>query len=644
MHFLQALILWFFVSSLVVGGALVFHRLYPRESPWFGFFLPSLALVVLVNFIEHFVALPSLLVLWPVLAGLVVWLARPAELWKKEFLLPTLIFLGSFAFTFAIRGIDPNITNGSDGLSDLNKINDFCQGDVLPPTDCWLEPFRYEWYYSLQHYAASVVKRLFDLKLGVAYNTTHSLLSAFTCLVAAAIAHRLGNGKLWITIAMPFLIESAATGSSAYLMLTLRDPNPWLADNLTGGLDTRPGNNWIWSLLSLDTHGERLELQVPGFWTWRDEYHANSSGHFLTLLALFTMVELAAPTRTLWAWVMAGLIPVLAVDSSTWAFPITFLLCGGMVALALVQGRRPIDTGYTLLVLFAGSVLIWPSFYDVTSSPVVPDILWTPPDSRAPIIEFLIQWWPILALALAACFCLKQVPSPVLWVMIVAPTVLIAIEIVTIEGRYNTVEKMWGYTYGIAFVALFPIVAQRKDLGYKLLTVVLCFSALVTLGGRLNWAWRWAPPGMFQMDGTHYITADAQKRKMFDLLHQVKHATFLSGKAAWCYNEAPALAVFTENRSYSAWYYFETVADYGDEADRRAKLDNDFYSGAMTNRLKFLQDNDITGVLIWPDDIIPDDYLATLTAELAPAYEYIDCRGNGPNNAGVFLKRPLPEK
>jgi hypothetical protein len=178
-----------------------------------------------------------------------------------------------------------------------------------------------------------------------------------------------------------------------------------------------------------------------------------------------------------------------------------------------------------------------------------------------------------------------------------------------------------------------------------LITYVLCLSSLITLAGRLDWACYWAPKdGMFQLQGTHYITTDEQKRKMLQILTQVKHATFLSGKAAWCYNESPALAVFTENRSYSAWYYFESVADYPDEALYRSKLNNDFYSGAMTDRLKFLRDNNITGVIIWPDDNIPGDYLATLTTELASDYEYIDCRGAGSNNAGVFLKRPLPEK
>ena len=64
--------------------------------------------------------------------------------------------------------------------------------------------------------------------------------------------------------------------------------------------------------------------------------------------------------------------------------------------------------------------------------------------------------------------------------------------------------------------------------------------------------------------------------------------------------------------------------------------------GAMTDPLKFLHDNNITGVVIWPGDAIPDSYLATLKTALASSYDYIDCKGEGAQNAGIFLLRPLP--
>ena len=643
MLLLQAFILWLMVSTLVIGGAIAFLHFFPQESPWFGFFVPPLAFVILVNFIEHFVAIPSLLAFLPLLLGFLIWILATSKIPKESLLLPSLIFLGSFAFTFGVRCIQPDILYTSDGLADLNKINNYCQGDILPPTDTWLPPFRYEWYYSLQHYAASLIKRLLNIKLGMAYNISHALLSAFICVAGAAATHRISSGKLWITIATPFLIESAATGSFAYLQLTMKDFNPWVADNLSGAT---PDNNPIWKLLAIGSHQERLELQPPGWWTWREEYHANAAGHFLTLLSVFIIAELSCWKKAIWPWVMAGLIPIYAVIASTWAFPITFLLCGGAAAIALFCNRRPAQIGITLTILFASLILLWPAFYDVTASPEIPSIRRTATTELAPFCEFVIQWWPILLLWISGCVCFRQLSFGVRWIMIVVPIMLIGIECITIEGRYNTVEKMWGYTYGVAFIALFPIVALRTAMAYRIVTLTLLVSCLISLCGRTYWILRWASTDdIFHLEGNHYITADEQKMKMLHALAQIKHATFLTGKSiAFNYYESPALTVFTENRSYSTWTYFESVANYVDVAEYREKQNNDFYSGNMPNRLQFLRSNDITGVVIWPENDIPNDFLDTLSKELDPFYQYIDCRGNGEKNAGVFLLRSAPLK
>ncbi len=208
---------------------------------------------------------------------------------------------------------------------------------------------------------------------------------------------------------------------------------------------------------------------------------------------------------------------------------------------------------------------------------------------------------------------------------------------------------MWGYTYGIGMFALFPYVAARAGIACRMLTIILLLSAFISMTGWMRNAWEWMPWGRwpdaeFQLQGTHYITTDDQKKKMLHVLTRMKHATFLSGKCiSFNYYEAPALAVFTENRSYATWTYFESVANYPEEAERREKENNDFYSGAMTNRLQFLQSHNIAGVMIWPDNDIPNDYLDALTKELDPAYEYIDCKGSGDKNAGVFLLRSMPQ-
>jgi hypothetical protein len=136
---------------------------------------------------------------------------------------------------------------------------------------------------------------------------------------------------------------------------------------------------------------------------------------------------------------------------------------------------------------------------------------------------------------------------------------------------------------------------------------------------------------------------DDQKKRMLEVVGETKNTTYLSGKTAFCYNEAPTLAVFTKNKSYIAWYWFESLTNYENEANYRKKLNDDFYSGAMTDRLHFLQANKIDGVLIWPDDDLSNDSLAALQKELEPTYDYVDCKGNGSKNAGVFLRRAPPQ-
>jgi hypothetical protein len=143
----------------------------------------------------------------------------------------------------------------------------------------------------------------------------------------------------------------------------------------------------------------------------------------------------------------------------------------------------------------------------------------------------------------------------------------------------------------------------------------------------------------FHLEGTSYLTQDPQKKRMLEVVGQTKDTTYLSGKTAFCYNEAPTLAVFTKNKSYIAWYWFESLTNFESEANYRQKLNDDFYSGAMTDRLNFLQANKIGGVLIWPGDAISDDALAALKKELEPTYDYTDCKLTGTNNAGVFLLR-----
>jgi hypothetical protein len=658
MLILQALFLWLIVSALMIGGAMIYHRRFPDESPWFGFIVPPLAFVILINFIEHLVALPVLLYLLPLFLGGAVWMLVSGKYLKQPLILPTAVFLTSFAFTFLVRCLRPDIDYTSDGISDLNMINNFSQGQTLPPPDTWMPPFRYEWYYDMQHYAASVVERLLGVKIGVAYNLSHALLSALICVVGAAAAHRISGGKLSVTLAIPFLIESAATGSSAYLFLFCHNTDLWLPVDLSGGMTLpHPDNSpvWqssIWKDLLWDPRPEilhlekpaTLRLQVPGFWTWRSEYHANASGHLLSALSVLVIAELVHARKTMWPWVLAAMTPLLAATASAWALPVTTLLCWGILPMAWFCGRRPAAIRATVLTFFIALTLLWPAFYATSSSPEFPAIMWIDPKDRVPLLEFLIQWWPILILWICGCICFRSLSFGLRWILIVVPIMLVGIELVTIDTRYNMIEKMWGYTWAVGLIGLFSFVASRVGIGFRLVSIVLLFSAFVSLTffmrDAMGSSWDSAA---FHLEGTQYVVTDDQKKRMLQVVGQTRHETYLSGKCVFCYNEAPTLAVFTNNKSYIAWSWFESLTSARGEAEYREKLDNDFYSGAMTDRLHFLQANKIAGVVIWPDDDLSDDFLATLQKELEPTYDYVDCKGSGSKNAGVFLLRSQPQ-
>ena len=53
MLLIRVFILAGLVGLHVIGGAVVFRKLFPRESAWWGFFAPMLALLFALDFIEH---------------------------------------------------------------------------------------------------------------------------------------------------------------------------------------------------------------------------------------------------------------------------------------------------------------------------------------------------------------------------------------------------------------------------------------------------------------------------------------------------------------------------------------------------------------------------------------------------------------
>lgn len=634
-----------------VGGAAVFfRRMLPRESPWLGFLVPPLALVILLNFVEHSFPLPWLGWLLPILTAAVIW-----ALWTtprdqlRDLLLPFSIFTTTYVFVLTVKSVKPMISNITEGIADLNRILDFCFGERLPPTDGFLPPYTHQWYYTFQHYGASVVKRLFSIDIGTAYNFSFALVCAWVGLAGAGAAWHLSRGRAWIAWVTLFLIEAAFTGSSPFIaLLTKGDRNVWLPINLT--IDwADPLKNPLSRVLSSDPHHETLKLFPPGSWTWFNEFHPTFAGQFLALFAVLATLTIFLPQRTNVGWICLGLLPLLTLISATWFLPVLVVLCAGALLVAWLTGLRPENPGIVLVALIGVPVLLWPTIAAFTTWSPHQTVGWNQSGWHTPLVIFAIQWWPIYLPWLALCFVWRQLEPAARWFHAVVAILFIGVELFNVgEWRLDTVEKMWGATFAVGLVTLVPLVLVRTGFVFRIITGLIGFAAATSyvLWTDDTTAWIDWQSDFLHYKGDSYLIHDARKARMLQILQSLHGATVLAGKCDWAYTEPPGLVVFSENRCWVAWSFSEDICGHQGEAESRSQQNNDFYAGKLADPLGFLEDNRIAAVLIYPDDQITDGTMQQLQSQLAAGYRYIDCRGDGADNAGIFLRRaqaqPVP--
>src|SRR6185437_10590562 len=123
-------------------------------------------------FIEHIVGLGSLRYVWPftaALSALCLFVQRDS-LRQNGFWSGELVYGLALAYGLTWRFLFPSIYQTAERLPDLVFISAFSDGATLPSIDHWLPPFKFDYYYSLQYYAAALAGRWFQMPLGLTYN------------------------------------------------------------------------------------------------------------------------------------------------------------------------------------------------------------------------------------------------------------------------------------------------------------------------------------------------------------------------------------------------------------------------------------------------------------------------------------------
>jgi hypothetical protein len=624
----------------LIGAAVLFRRFFPRESPWLGFILPTLILLTGLNFIEHFIALPNLGWLLPLTFGGLVWVMVQRDNSWEGMWLPSLLFTVIFTIVLFLKCLSPDIPNYTEGIGNMTRVLNYSLGGTLPPVDCWLPPYDYGQYYSFQQYGAAILKRLFFLDLGTAYNLGFAFLLAWTCLVGAGVAHSI-SGKSWIAACMAVILLAGSPGCSIFLLLAGKF-DYGVAININDAWNDPARNPFVW-LCAHDKYHPGLKMLPPMYTLYYSEFHANLGGAFVTLSSLLAVSEVFKPRRSNWAWACLVVLPMLVIITSAWFFVLVLFFCAGSLVLALVAGRRPENWRFACTAAAIGMVFVWPSVYSLlgNSNPQIQAFSWTTPDNRTPLWMFLLQWWPVYLPWIFLLFRWRRLDLMARWLMIAVPAFYLWMEFVTLGDHGLMIEKMWGGLYGAGLVTLVPLAFKQpgRAFGFLVGLVMLCNGLCLAMWFKTIYYDPIDGHNFCRLQGDYYVQHDPQARRLVQVLSRLHAATILPGKVFWAYNEAPTIVGFSENRCYVAYTYQESQAGHGGEAEYRGKLTNSFYDGTMAGPLGFLRSNNIAAVLIWPEDAISDTLLQQFQTQLGPDYFYIDCKGDGPNNAGVFMSQ-----
>ena len=629
----------------VVGGAVVFRRLFPRESPWWGFFMPILALVALLDFIEHGVALPQLFWLLPFsTVGLVWTLASAGRSWKG-LRLPGAVFLAAFAFTLTIKCLQPDINfYFTEGLTDTNRILNFCLGDKLPPTDSWLPPYPHTGYYTFMHYGASgpeAPARCGCRHRGQRQFSPRERVDADGCgrggLQPRPQAHpgddpgcRGGGGRIY------------RASSPSLTLFQPGNPMPIATIDIGGGVDDPNHAIFSW-FLKRDAPDIAYRLYTPGCYIYYPEFHATMGGELVAIWTVFAAAEVLRRKRSIFPWIYLVVAPILTFITCSWDVFIVMVLAGATLVFAWLVGRWPSRPRYAMMGAALGIVLLWPALNDLERG-AAGEHFFLSTDVCRDCWSFVFQWWPIYLPWLALCFAWKRMNMAARWLHFLFVPVMLCTEFFFVYERGTMLEKTWGCAFGMGMAILYPALFREKTWTCRLLAAAIMLTSFASLGAWTagNYDYAKSNDVFLYLEGDHFLKDNPVLYRMKEVLSRIHGQIVLTGVAHYAWFESPVLPAFTGNRCYLGWTNAEEACGHPSEADLRQQQINDFYAGKMPEPLQFLKSEDIAAVMVWPDDKIPDGWLATMKTTLASDYTYVDCKGKGADNAGIFLRNPAP--
>ena len=661
---LAIILIWFHFAALTAFAGKYF-------GSWaIGRAASVAGIVTLGFFVEHIVGLGSLRLVWPVTAGLALYyLWREREtVCKRDFLSGEVVYGAALAFGLIWRLLFPSIYQTAERLPDLMFISSFADGTTLPTVDHWLPPFKFDYYYTLQYYAAGLAGRLFQMPLGLTYNLSVMFLSALSLSLIWDVGSRFVR-SVWPRVLLVAALAFGGTGVSVLNHFIVDSPvdisstneRMWGSARFIGEYDQHINTDIGHALFPAGQPGlvpRDLGMENFGYQYFLGEFHAPQGGYFLLLLAValiaameFVTAENLKRKRLLQATMGFSVAISLAVN--TWVFPFQAALLGGWALWRAWQGRGAPERKPDWTALIAGGMvgafLMYPFLANFANRAVATPIKLVFPQDHTPLPQFIGLFWPLLVL-FALGLWHKETRRLTLFFTLAFGGLLVLSEVVFVDDpsadqfeRSNTVMKWWGWIWTGGLTALGGVLLAAKARWMRYITM-FTLACTAVYGYDVVQFWRFQhEQGGANMYGTNFYTADPIARDMMRYLTLSPDGIMLENQYADGYHEGGAYGAFSGKPLFIGWTnQLGNWRGYSDVIGNRRRETNQFYSGEAQQVLSWATDNDLRYIVWNRRDTQTPGVWERRNAELASAYAWKAFGSDGGKPIGIWVRKEHP--
>ncbi len=584
-------------------------------------------------FLEHFVGLGSLHWMWP--AATIVsfaiislrWRVLAAH-WRIE-----CVYVSAFAYALAWRYAFPDIDASSEKLTDLTFISNYLGGGRLPPADRWLPPFRFDIYYSLQHYGAALMARIFAMPAGTAYNLAICVIAASTVTAAAGTAWLLTRRRGATMLLMAALIVGG-TGVSPFIRLIMPAPPLYSSIRFMGGAlapenATRPLGRALIQASGANKDSLDLPVELFSYLIGLGDFHPPLGGYLVLALTLLSIARIESAEAAGPAFTILGAALPLTIAVNAWDLPLELFLAAGWLCFRVAERKKiewkALGAGFACSVILLAPYL---AGFLAHSLALHTPLRLVPRRLHTPLLPALLIFYPVFSIvALQLIFGERSRQSLAFCATFLA--LAAASELFFIDDvysgkyeRFNTVLKWWPWIYSATLLVIGALNLRSCSricrAGTAAVLILICGFA-----GELAAAW-WNPakPHAGQLDGAAWLRDDAAGRAMLAFLSKQPPAIVLQRLPDRAYTAAPALAIFSGHAAFLGWPNHEDIwRGYPPQVDSRAAEIEKFYRAELPDSVRWLEHNAIR-YIIWSAGESGLNTFAALDARIRGEYSW----------------------